>query len=378
MVKAVAVAILVAVAAVVIVEIARGDIHLGSAGRPPSAEDLPPADLAPAEYVYLDSSRVSAYLGQAVGGLGPSETRTQQLTDNVNASLSAGTTAQLGASEQAQSMTQTTVTATAADHFYTFLRLLRKTGELHPSTSGANDDCSARDSTRWLGDVDASAAAGTIAARLACIGQGNFVRVTNAHLYLPPYAHALPRAQNASVFYDRFAKLNISLNAPTLPAVVQHDVTSYQKIVGRNPRLPFVATTIGVVTRAQPAPVTFFVPARYKGLTREPSLLSAPVTVMGKIVYMSLAPNHSRTGYTDVPTVTTFGRAMLAARHFSSLFLSALGLCGSTKSRGHAKAKTPRGGGPQCDSPGATIAHLRHSVTFKSPVVVILPLAIYD
>jgi hypothetical protein len=60
-----------------------------------TAPSLPPADTPPLEYVYLDSLRVAAYLGQVEDGLATSEQRTEQLTRSVNASISAGTVAQI-------------------------------------------------------------------------------------------------------------------------------------------------------------------------------------------------------------------------------------------------------------------------------------------
>jgi hypothetical protein len=123
------------------------------------------------------------------------------------------------------------------------------------------------------------------------------------------------------------------------------------------------------------------------GITAEPALLSGSVTIVGKIIYS--APG-GRT-YIDYPTIGGFGSALVNA---GTRFLDSLGVCAKTpppETRshrgGHPKA-APHHGRPRrtgsrhpnvsCTSRRRTLDAVTESVTFTPPLIVVLPLAIYQ
>ena len=249
---------------------------------------------------------------------------------SVNASVSAGTSAQLSAAEQSQHGTQETVTPTGADRYYNFLRLLRQGGEAVCTLVGPGKPvdrcdpsrCDGRSRTRWLGEVDAEWRAQEVLERSAASASGNFVRIAHAQLFLPPFAQALPRAQTASAAFGKLPAARTAFTSPTQSAEVRGGLPAYGRLVGNNPRLPFVAAAYGQPGSVDTG-VTFFVPVSYQRLTTEPALLSGSVTIVGKIIYF--APDGG--ACIDYPTIDEFGQSPLKQ---SRRFLNALGVCSNT------------------------------------------------
>jgi hypothetical protein len=347
----------------------------------PAIADLPPADAPPLEYVDLDAHKVATYVGQLEDGLATTEQRTAQLTHSINASISGGPLAQIGGSEQSQVGTQATVTPTAADLFYAFMRLLRAGGEAHctplpadvPGGGGKCDPrgCNGRSRTRWLGEVDAQWSEEAVTEQLSCIGVGNFVRIAHVQMFLPPYAQALRRAQSAQAVYGELPAPRMAFTSPIQSTSVRAGLGSYASLVGSDPRLPFVAAPYG--SRDQiGSGVTFFVPVDYRGLTTEPSLLSGSVTVVGKIIYY--APGGA--SYIDYPTIEQFGGPLLKE---SKHFLDSIGVCSSVAPAGAMASPTGAGStSSSCTSPQRILDAIKASVTFRPPVVVVLPVAVYQ
>jgi hypothetical protein len=354
-----------------------------------SVEELPRPDTPPVEFAYLDGSRVLAYLGQAEGGLSKSEKRSLGSSQSVTASLSAGTAAQVGAASQSQQSSEATVSPTVADRFYRLLRVLR--------VNGGAETCTRRlgHSAPWMGTIDAGVSPQNteehIKQQLSCIGEGNVVRIFNAHLYLAPYASVLTRVRYALPYLGDFGRRRHPAEAP-VPPDLQRALGDYRRRVGRDPRLPFVLPAITNYLDNPQETVTFFVPTRYRGLTAEPSLLSGKVTVVGKILYADLRRGTTSTGaatrqstprerfpreYVDFQTIETFGSALKKAR---STLLEELGVCPVAL-----PARPARPQPAQRSSPSQTCRRQRESVidqvgrsvTFPAPVVVVLPLGIY-
>jgi hypothetical protein len=323
--------------------------------------------------------RVAAYLGQVEDGLATSEQRTEELTRSVNASISAGTVAQLGASEQTQRGTQATVTPTAADRFYNFMRLLRAGGEASCRVIGEDMEgdickpsgCNGTSRTRWLGEVDAEWSAREITDEVGCIGVGNFIRIAHVQLFLPPFAQELPHAQSTNAVYGQLPAPRTAFTSPTRSTQVRGSLRRYAGLLGRDSRLPFVAAPYGGRARVGQG-VSFFLPARYMGLTTEPALLSGSVTVVGKIIYS--APGGQ--AYIDNPTVSEFGAALVRV---SKRFLDSLGVCSKTPPPETRPQRTgARHPSGSCSTHQRTLDAVKASVTFKPPIVVVLPLAIYQ
>lgn len=348
-----------------------------TSGAGPTIADLPPADAPPLEYVDLDAHQVATYVGQLEDGLATTEQRTQQLTHSVNASIAGGPLAQIGGSEQSQVGTQATVTPTAADLFYAFMRLLRAGGEAHcrrlPADAGKCDPrgCNGRSRTRWLGEVDAQWSDREITDQVSCIGVGNFVRLAHVQMFLPPFAQALPRAQSAQAVYGQMPAVRRAFTSAIQSTTVRAGLARYAKLVGADPRLPFLAAPYGSPHRIGSG-VTFFVPVDYSGLTTEPSLLTGSVTIVGKIIYYAPAGS----SYIDYPTIDQFGGPLLKE---SKQFLDAIGVCSSVPPAG-ALANPGRtdAQSSSCTSPQRILDAIKASVTFRPPLVVVLPVAVYQ
>ncbi len=334
------------------------------------AKSLPEADTPPIEFAYLDPLRADAYLGQAEGGLASSEQRSEQLTSSINASVSIEGAGQVGGSAEKQLSTVATVTPLAADRFYTLLRRLREGGEANyrkPNT------CPGEGATDWLGDVNDEDNAQEVMDQVECIGVGNFIRIRHAQLFLPPFAQALPRVQSVNAFFGALPAPRTAFTSPTQSVEVTNALNGYAKLVGSNPRMPFVAAPYGADERVGHG-VTFFLPAGYSGITSEPSLLSGSVTIVGEIAYSAGAG----APYIDYPTVNTFGRALLKAQ---TALRTDLGVClRSLPKRTPLAALTPSSPArpAACTSEQQTLDDVKKSVTFRPPVVVVLPLAIYE
>jgi hypothetical protein len=149
--------------------------------------------------------------------------------------------------------------------------------------------------------------------------------------------------------------------------------------------MPFIGAPFGDgwPVGAGPNRVTFFFPIAYRTLTFEPSLLSGPVTVVGKIVAFAIERNRA---YIDYPTISEFGAALLRQ---SYRFDNALGVCATappaavlsrpTKRTVTHTAKPSAAQGPTtCDSRPSVLTAIKRSVTLPAPYVVVLPLAIYQ
>jgi hypothetical protein len=337
--------------------------------------NLPPADVPPLEYAYLDSGRVAAYLGQAENGLASTEQRAEQVTRSVNASLAAGASAQLGASEQAQESATATVAPKAADRFYTFLRLLRTEEE---ASYGDPGTCNRGGRTHWLGEINDEASPDEIMKQVECVGIGNFVRIINVQLFLPPFAQALPRAQGVNAFYGALPAPRTAFTSPTQSVQISRALDAYANLVGTSVRMPFVGAPYGVSKKVG-RNVALFLPAEYQGLGSEPSLFSGSVTVVGKIVYSARAGEP----YIDYPTISTFGHALLNAE---PAFRIDLGVCSKTPPAAtRPRSVPPRHGArsgsskpAHCTSQQRLLYDVKKSVTLKPPFVVVLPLAIYQ
>jgi hypothetical protein len=355
-------------------------------GSQDSEKPLKEADTPPIEFAYLDAVRAVAYLGEDVGGLSSSEQRSEHVTDSINASLSVGGAGQVGGSREKQLGTVATITPQAADRFYTLLRRLRDNGEAEYGKR-----CNGERSKYWLGEVNDEDSPKTVMNEVGCIGVGNFVRIKNAQLFLPPFAQALPRVQTVKAFFGALPADRGEITSPTQSLKITEALKGYKELVGSSARMPFVAAPYGAVNQVGSG-VTFFLPAIYKGITLEPSLLTGSVTIVGEIVYS--ASLGAKTQYIDYPTVYTFGRALLQAK---PALRADLGVCseeppaatrahprrptvptGPTRARRKRSAASRRRAGAGCLSAQRTLHDIRKSVTFRPPFVVVLPIAIYE
>jgi hypothetical protein len=296
---------------------------------------LLPPDTPPAEYLYLDEPRVLAYLGQINGGLTNAEKRTASESESVNASLNPGLLGDVGASSQNTLSVEQVVTPDTTDRFLDLLNKLR---------SGQQE----KTKIPWLTTIDLGGSLDKHAFQktLSSLQVGNFVRLSHAHLVLPAYAAVAPKVRYA-----------VQTGAPHVtPTSVRQrrQLNRYLRRLGANPALPFFAKTLEDKAVGGPL-VTFFVPAGYASLLDNDRLLAADLTVVGKVVYLNVVNRCIAIPgckYSDQETVGAFTPAL---RKASPAVLARLGLQGVNPQLAVAK-----------------------SVTFAPPVVVVLPIAIYQ
>ena len=316
----------------------------------------PAPDTPPGEYVYLDSARVLAYLGQIAGGLSPSEKRTLATQEEAKGSAKVGPV-EVGGTQSSEQSVEQTVTPTATDRFYTLLQQLR--GGRSRTAFGA---------TRvWLHELDATLDATNtfdeLMGELCRTREGDFVRIADAHLFLAPYASVFPRVSYASSYLGgEISRPRRPLYAPVSDKE-SHDVAAYLAAVGNDPRLPFVLPSLRATGGSNDEVVTFLVPARYSGIVDEPSLLSGNLTVVGKVVYRDLTRRNGKSCGVPVPGS---GPREYLDRQTVSLFAPAL-----------AKASPSILANLQLD-PATILERVTLSATFASPVVVVVPVAIYQ
>jgi len=371
-------------------------------------------DVPPLEFAYLDSERVDSYLGQAENGLARKEARARQIKKSVNAALSAGQSVTLGASGSEEQSTSSTVEPDAADRFYAFLRVLRAEPQADVDHSGTCNTTRSR--KHWLGELDFQEAPDKAMSELECVGVGNFVRIDEVQLFLPPFAQALPRVRSANAFYGVLPTPRTPFTSPTQSATLRHALRDYDSKVGTAARMPFVGAPYGE-HKALGGKVALFLPTEYRGITREPSLLTGAVTVVGKIVYIAPASQrpkpspHRRTrptppAYIDYPALGTFGRALLDS---SPVFRADLGVCSrapTLQTRAQAplrstlthtttarvrraaqqqaaekselQRRTQHKARRSCQSKQRMLDAVKKAVSFRPPLVIVLPLAIYE
>lgn len=137
----------------------------------------------------------------------------------------------------------------------------------------------------------------------------------------------------------------------------------------KDPRLPFIVRKLSV----EPGPgrgagLTFFIPTRYRSLRNEPSLISGTLTIVGKVVYRNLGRSAKGRGgqvscgkvlpasvprsYVDRQTVATFVPALVDAPPF---VIDGLRF-----------------------TDGTIEGHVRRNMTVPAPVVVVIPIAMYQ
>lgn len=309
-------------------------------------------DTPPAEFAYLDSGRVLAYLGQIEGGLAATQTRTRSAKTTTKAPLTAKDVAAAEASSEKLRGSSETVTLTEADRFYTLLRILRK-----------NQAADGEKAFTTLVDIDAAITGQNtvdkIRDRLKKVEENDFVRILNVHAFIPTYAAILPRARFASYYLGGALKEPTTALYAPVSLRAHRAVERYKAALQGDPRIPVVVPTLSSGRSKLRHVVTFFIPARYRSLSREASLLGGELTVVGKVVYKDPrlpddAPEEAPTGpsYLDRETLTTFAPALQRAE---GLLLTRLKL-----------------------DRNRILDQVRRSLTIASPVAVVIPVAIYQ
>jgi hypothetical protein len=321
---------------------------------------LPSPDTPPAEYLYLDTARVLSYLGQISGGLSASEQRTDSLSDALTAGLKGGDLINVSGSRTHALSVQTVVTPSTSDRFYRLLAVLRDRKNSRRPTDRKAD---------WLFTIDGHPEEREVfekktERKIAKIHEGDFVRIEDAHLFLPPFAAVFRKTRYAALYglpkVNRYRESFLRSTSPApLRSIASRDSEAFRRRVGRDATLPFVLpVTIGSDKQIQ---LTIFVPARYTQLLENARLLAGDLTVVGKVIFKdprlpgkgSCRAQPAACRYVDVQTVSNYAPAL---EHAPESVRQAL----------------------QLDLYSDLAAYVQDFVQFSVPVVVVLPVAIYQ
>jgi hypothetical protein len=269
--------------------------------------------IPPPDYAYLDNARVALYLGQLQGGLARSEQLREELTQGRNAGLSAGGVS-VGGSAGSSASRERVVTPTATARFYQLLDLLDRDGYLHR--------------------IDATASPKMLVREFAQVPEGTFVQLRRCRLRIPSYIQLAQLNFGSSGYFSAsnayqglgegqpltYEALGVALVRAgrqkfSLPSAISMHLGEAQlartmdhlaAVAKRNPRVPF--STCDGSAAAKPRGVDLLFPVRLGALSSEPTLLSGPVTIVGKLV-RSVRPHDE---YVDQPSLAEFEGATRA------------------------------------------------------------------
>ncbi len=293
--------------------------------EPSSAERLP------GEFLYLDDERVDAYLGQLRGGLSETEQRSISLTESRDAQLGVEQVVQVGGNVERKEVIERTVSSRAADRFYILeTELAAQFGE-----AGSAIPRFKRLEAKRPGCEEIT--------RLERIKEGQILRITGAQLLVPTYALALARVAHADQFLGPYQEEVPRERLSRLAGDSQPGLKRFVESLGADPRVPFRLKIKGTA-----GPCHVFMPARYSKLIDAPSLLTGPMTVVGKVVrrLTKIEPQ-----YFDVDTAVRYERALTES---SAAVRRTLGL-----------------------DPATMLDDVNSSATVDYPGLVVLPLAMY-
>jgi hypothetical protein len=243
----------------------------------------------PAEFLYLDASRVATYLGQVEGGKVDSENLTRKLTQNLNAKAASSQLGGVEATKARELFAERTVKPTAASSFFalrTRLRDANVVSEIRPRY--------------FKEDVEP-------------LREGTFVEFKTSALLSPIYINAylavLHAGTLAAIFPDSASKQAAAKSffnevGPTARAVFA--LQPYR-------RLPDSASS----GRLGRKPFVYLMPITAPLLTSERSLIKyggGSYTVLGKLVRrFPESTSHHYPAYIDSATDETWERALALA-----------------------------------------------------------------
>jgi hypothetical protein len=258
------------------------DLRLTTAAGTSSAPDFPSG--GPAEFLYLDSGRVDAYLGQIDGGSFDTEKVTHKLSDTLSGKLTLAGAAEAGESHAQESLSEREVKPTEASRFFSLYQGLEKEGDL-----------------RSVGLRESGA-------DIKPLPEGQFVKfrtgAMKAPIYLNPYMASRQQVTLASIFPG-------GDGAGAMSAVERALSKRFFTELGKEPR---------VVFSLQPENgngATFLLPIQAQLLSSERSLLKyggGEFTVVGKLVRrFPEGGDHHEPAYIDTATLETWERPLQRA-----------------------------------------------------------------
>jgi hypothetical protein len=240
----------------------------------------------PEEFLYLDDERVDAYLGQLRGGLSPTEQRSLRLTKKIDARLGVEPVVQVGGTAEKTESIERTVFLRAADRFF------QLESELEARYTHVDVGLEFK-------EIEARSNACPEIKKLLRIKEGQILRILGANLRVPAYALALAKVAHADQFHTDYQKKVSNKTFARLAQEGQRGLKRYVKSLGDDPQLPFWIKPKG---RCE-----VFMPARYSKVNDAPSMLTGPVTIVGKVVRRLTKGEQT---YFDVDTAVRWERAL--------------------------------------------------------------------
>ena len=247
------------------------------------------ASRLPGEYLYLDDERVDAYLGQLQGGLAPTTQRVLSLTERREAQLGVEKVVQIGGNVERSEVLEQTVSPRAADRFFEL------ESELEARFGDADDV-----GERFL-SILAPGNACTEIRQLKNIKEGQILRILGANLRVPTYTLALAKIAHADQFRAPDQEVVPRRRLAKLARESQPGLKRFVESLGPDPQLPF---RLEIQARGG---CEVFMPARYSKVIDAPSMLTGPVTIVGKVVRRL---TQREATYFDVDTAVRYQRAL--------------------------------------------------------------------
>jgi hypothetical protein len=240
----------------------------------------------PEEFLYLDDERVDSYLGQLRGGLSPTEQRSLKLTKKIDARLGVEPVVQVGGTAEKTESIERTVSLRAADRFF------QLESELEARYTHV-------DVRLEFMEIEAAKDACREIEGLERIKEGQILRILGANLRVPAYALALAKVAHADQFHTDYQTPVSNETFARLAQEGQRGLKRFVKSLGPDPQLPFWI---------QPRKgCEVFMPARYSKVNDAPSMLTGPVTIVGKVVRRLTQKEKI---YFDVDTAVRWERAL--------------------------------------------------------------------
>lgn len=245
-----------------------GDDSLGQPNFP---------DGGPAEFLYLDTARASAYLAQIDGGTFDSQKLTKKVTNNLQGKLALDGIGEAGGSKGEESFVEREVKATAASTYFL----------LHAALEQAGED--------GLEDIELNRFA-----NVSKLDQGQFVSFKTAALLSPIYVSPYLAVRHNSI-------RAIFPNSHRYQSAAE----AFSEKVGDNPRVVFLLQPRETQqSGGARSPAVYMLPMNAALLTDERSLIrdgGGEFTVVGKVLRIfPEAGEPKRPAYVDAATRETW------------------------------------------------------------------------
>lgn len=263
-------------------------VHLSTNDGPSGNPNFPHG--GPAEFLYLDSARVGAYLGQVDGGSFDSEKVTRKLTDTLSGKLTLAGAGEAGGSKSEESFVEREVKPTEASNFFALYAGLGKTQLVTPIR------------LRYFENDVRS------------LDEGQFVSFTTTALRSPTYLNPYLASRQAVTLTAIFP----GGKGEKLAARSAAEHRGAERFVGRLGANPRVVFSLHPEENGTPKPFVYLLPMGANQLTEERSLLKyggGRFTVVGKVVriFPELQHDHEP-AYVDSPTLETWEQPLRHAR----------------------------------------------------------------